>query len=449
MEKQTQPQKPQKRVLMLADFACATGFAQVAQNIVKQLLLDQEIQWQIDIVGINYHGMPNEWQNVFPQVRLFPAYFIAQGDVFGRKGYLTLLASGAYDITFILQDTFNIEVIGDAIVDIRNRLAAANQKVFKFIFYFPIDATPKENWLTKSVAIADIPVSYTKYGYDETVKILPQLGDKLRIIPHGVDPQAFFPLPEDQKVMFKRDYFNGMANDRFIITNLNRNQPRKDIMRTMMIFAQVKKVIPNALLYLHMKNNDVAYTIDEVARNFELIPQKDYITPQNFDEHDGFPTNIINGIYNVSDIVMTTTLGEGWGLSMTEAMAAGVPVVAPNHTSLTEMIGEDRGFLVAAGRTINDWIMLQADNERTRPIVSVADFVETLINIHNNPEEAKRRAKIAYEFILANWTWEIVGKQWQQLFKDATITAKIVKIGRNDSCYCGSGKKYKNCHLNG
>ena len=47
-------QKPIKRVLILADFGCVTGFASVSQNIVRQLLLDEKIQYQIDIVGINF-----------------------------------------------------------------------------------------------------------------------------------------------------------------------------------------------------------------------------------------------------------------------------------------------------------------------------------------------------------------------------------------------------------
>jgi preprotein translocase subunit SecA len=28
----------------------------------------------------------------------------------------------------------------------------------------------------------------------------------------------------------------------------------------------------------------------------------------------------------------------------------------------------------------------------------------------------------------------------------ATVTRERPKLGRNDPCYCGSGKKYKNCH---
>jgi hypothetical protein len=34
-------------------------------------------------------------------------------------------------------------------------------------------------------------------------------------------------------------------------------------------------------------------------------------------------------------------------------------------------------------------------------------------------------------------------KKWLGLKRDSTNT----KLGRNDVCWCGSGKKYKKCHL--
>ena len=32
-------------------------------------------------------------------------------------------------------------------------------------------------------------------------------------------------------------------------------------------------------------------------------------------------------------------------------------------------------------------------------------------------------------------------------FKSEDSTVGRQKVGRNDSCWCGSGKKYKKCHL--
>jgi glycosyltransferase involved in cell wall biosynthesis len=443
--------EPPKRLLILADFACATGFAQVAHNIVAQLLKTKK--YQIDVVGINYMGMPNEWHNLHPTVRLLPAQLIARGDLFGREGYLNLLANGTYDLTFILQDTFIIEPIGKHISEIRSNLKAQGKKVFKWIYYFPIDATPKENWLRESVARADYPVVYTEFGKREVLKLIPELSSKLRVIAHGTDPTTFKPVDEETKKIFKNKFFVEQADGKFLVTNVNRNQPRKDVARTMQIFRLFKDQAPEALLYLHMKENDVAYGLHEVARSFDLIPGKDYIVPKNFDEHNGVPLAIVNGIYNVSDVVMTTSLGEGWGLSMTEAMAVGTPVIAPNHTSLTEMLANGRGTLVPAGKSLTDWVMLQGDNERKRPLVSVADYVDQLMYIRNHYAEVKEKALEAQRYLLEHWTWDVVGAQWTALFEEALKPQEKLVVGRNDRCpLCikeGNAEppKWKRCKL--
>lgn len=443
MEEKTK--KPIKRVLMLADFACATGFAQVAQNITAQLLKDPEFTYQIDVVGINYFGMPNEWQDFHPQVRIFPANFISGGDVFGRKGFLELLSSGAYDIAWSVQDTFNIEPISQNIIDIRNELVGRGNKPFKFIFYYPIDASPMENWITKSASRADIPVAYTQYGYNESIKHDAGLKDKLLVIPHGTDINIFKPLQKDVIEKFRHDYFVGMADGKFLVTNVNRNQPRKDVARTMQIFRLFKNIVPEAILYLHMKETDAAYSLNEVARHYELIPDKDYIIPKEFNEHDGLDSKIVNAIYNSSDLIMTTSLGEGWGLSMTEAMATKTPVIAPDHTALSEILGEGRGVLVPAGKTTTDWFIMANDNARLRPLVSIPDYVDKMVWIRNNPEAVAEMIEKAYSWV-QELSWDKVGEQWREVFKKAVPSEKKVKIGRNDPCHCGSGKKYKNCH---
>jgi glycosyltransferase involved in cell wall biosynthesis len=443
------PEIKTKRILMLADFACNTGFATVAHNIVAQLLKTN--QYQIDIVGINYNGMPNEWMKIYPTVRLLPAVIISGGDLFGREGYLQMLSSGAYDITFILQDTFNIETIAPKMIEMRNNLIADGKKAFKFIFYFPIDATPRENWITKSVALADIPVAYTQYGYDHCLRYVPSLKDKLRIVPHGIEPNSFFPLSKEKKDEFKHEYFLGRADGKYLITNVNRNQPRKDIARTLQIFRLFKNQVPNAYLYLHMNHNDVAYNLLEAARNFDLNEQEDFLCPKNYSEHDGIPVGVLNGIYNCSDVVMTTTLGEGWGLAVTEAMAAKAPVIAPDHTSLSEIIGTDRGTLVKAGYRVSDNIVIYGDNERLRPLADVADYVEKLMWMKNNPEDVRKKVENAYNYVIANWTWEKVGETWRDIFASSLVAVKDKdkEIGRNDPCpYCqekGVVIKWKKC----
>lgn len=433
-----------KRVLMLADFGCNSGFAQVAHNIVAQVMKDPKTNWAFDIIGINYYGMPTDWQQYYPRIRVIPATQTSHGDLFGRQGFLDRLVTGFYDVVFILQDTFIVETIAPHILEIRKQLKMAGKKVFKWIYYFPIDAKPKDNWVSKSVALADIPVSYTQYGYKECVAIDSGLERKLKVIPHGIDTETFRPLPKEDVEKFRKEYFMGKADGKWLVTNVNRNQPRKDIARTIQVFSLLKNQVPNAALYLHMKRNDVAYDLVEVARSYGLT-EDDIIYPKEFNEHDGIPVQYVNSIYNASNVVFTSTLGEGWGLSLTEAMAAGTPVVAPNHTSCAEILADGRGVLVQAGRSIVDWFVMSGDNERARPLMNVTEAVDKLAKLYRG--ELKVDTASARQFLVDNWTWDSVGKMWIEVFNEALIQfTPAGSIGRNDPCHCGSGLKFKRCH---
>ena len=49
------------------------------------------------------------------------------------------------------------------------------------------------------------------------------------------------------------------------------------------------------------------------------------------------PDEGLCALYNAADLYLTTSLGEGWGLGVTEAMACGCPVAMGPHTSLWEI----------------------------------------------------------------------------------------------------------------
>jgi len=59
--------------------------------------------------------------------------------------------------------------------------------------------------------------------------------------------------------------------------------------------------------------------------------------PDGFNENKGFEISTLNEIYNTFDCYITTTTAEGWGLTVTEAMATKTPVICPIHTSLKEI----------------------------------------------------------------------------------------------------------------
>ena len=100
----------------------------------------------------------------------------------------------------------------------------------------------------------------------------------------------------------------------------------------------------------------------------------------------GFPTHILNDIYNSVDAIITTTLGEGWGLSISEGMAVKKPVIAPDHTSISEILGKtnagtaERGILVKT----KDGFVQQHDNSRVRPITDAEDMADKMEMVMEN-----------------------------------------------------------------
>ena len=127
-------------------------------------------------------------------------------------------------------------------------------------------------------------------------------------------------------------------------------------------------------------------------------------------------------IYNVSDCIISTTVGEGWGLSWVEAMATKTPVVFPENTCLSTYITEETGYPYPSGGDVDHMAILPNDNEVPRPTSHVGKMVEKLIELHDNREEAEVRAEAAYNMVMNQLIWEKhINPRWVELF-DKIVT---------------------------
>jgi len=126
--------------------------------------------------------------------------------------------------------------------------------------------------------------------------------------------------------------------------------------------------------------------------------------------------------------VLSTTLGEGWGLSWIEAMATKTPVIMPGNTALVESITEDKGLLTKSGADPSHFTILPHDNEIIRPLVDVEDMVEKMLWVYNNYDEAMVKAETAYEWVTNDLNWQgKIADRWVSVF-DKMYT-EVTKIG--------------------
>jgi len=396
------------RILFYGDSpTVATGFGTVSRNILNGL--NNTGKYDIKVLGVNYWGDPHSFK--------YPIWPIGVGsrDPYGRQRALDMLIKDFdYDVLFLFQDSFILEsFMRQGLPELRRR------KNFVTVGYYPVDGVPKKSWID-CMAQFDVPVTYTEFGKRESILACPTIADSLRVIPHGVNTKDFYPLPSQRIDAFRKQYF-GKHADKFIICNVNRNQQRKDIPRTILAFKEFKKLRPNSVLYLHLAAKDQGWDLPEVIKGMGLSLNEDVLLPGNgFGPNQGFPVEVLNQIYNSSDVVVSTTLGEGWGLSSCEAMACKIPVIFPRNTALTEIVAEDRGWLVDSGKTPDDFTVLPHDNEVLRPLTSVTDLVEKLVLVHDARDEARKKVEAAYSWVTSNLIWEKdIVPQWDKLITGA------------------------------
>lgn len=405
----------QKKVLMLVDYISRTGFATVSKNIVKEIKNNFGDEVLLDIVAINYFGEPfyDEYNNYIISAPLNDG----NKDNFGRFFFLKALQDSDYDGLFICQDLGIIVPIIEVMEHIKAKKKEENRKSFKSIFYFPVDCALVPQ-LTTKLEFFDLLVTYTEYGRNEVVKLRPDLKTKLKVVPHGNNSKDFYPLEAEEVKKFRDEYFGNNSN-KFIITNINRNQPRKDIPTTIFAFMEAKKIwpyeLPEPFLYLHMHPKDpLGWDLRGILIQTDLVEDKDYkLLPFKFEESMA-ETEVLNQIYNASDAFLTTTLGEGWGLTFSEAAACKVPIVAPYTTSFMEMsnYGKNGYMLYNITPTCN---LDNVIREQCDPI----EIAEVLLEVAESRDTAEYKKKLEDNY---NWVkkleWKEVCKSWVTYFKN-------------------------------
>ena len=407
-------------IIWYSDFICQTGYGIVASELVSRLL--RTGKYVFTVVGVNYHGepfnIPESPYYRFKDVPVYPARH--KDDYLGRRIIVELLRDSDVDLLFVLQDPFNL-------VQIDAQLKALRAlKKFKYIFYVPIDGDLDASWISNAIQTADYPVAYTLYGLGkihEHIDTLP-----MRVIYHGVDREAFQPASKEERDALRDDYF-GVNRDAFIITNVNRNQPRKDIPRTIFTWLKVKERIPNAKLYLNMNVLDPSgYDLPAIIQRYVSPSKQKEIWYPNPDNMGSITREMLRKFYCASDVVVSTTLGEGWGMSTTEAMACRVPVAMPRNTSTEEIVGanEERGYLA---RCDDCFMMAKNDNNQIRPLTSVEDLADKICRVHDHPEEAAEKVDAAYDWITEHCDWDKIAEQWDELF---TLAYEQVKKARKE-----------------
>jgi glycosyltransferase involved in cell wall biosynthesis len=388
---------------MKALFYGETPCIQTGASLVDKHLLDVMVAlgWDLEVIAMSHM---DEYE--YDRVR-FP-YPITGVTSHEQAGKLIDEKKEGVDLIFISADMHVPNILYDHWKDIP-----------KSVILGAIDCNVYHPKQIPAFSLCTIPAVYSQAAHAECLKVVPELQGKLLCTQLGCEPETFFPLSTEERREYRKRVF-GIGDETFLAGNFNRNQRRKDLARSMKAFGLFHARMPASRLYMHAAMQDQGGDITTQAFFMGLDPWKldnptVMFAPPDFSVPFGFDREKLNKLYNACDVIISTAQGEGWGLTTTEAMAAGTPFIGPDNTSFIEILGADceRGYLVPSGGN-NLWDIAYGQDDAPRPITNVTHLAETLYHVYKNPEQAQEKAWRARAWTLEH-PWSLFKEQWKEV----------------------------------
>lgn len=311
------------------------------------------------------------------------------------------------------------------------------------IFYFPIDGDVSLPHAFTPLSWCSVPVVYTNHAKSVVERYAPEIGKDVSVMWLGCEPDIFYPMSDEKKREMRLKFFGPEYLDRFIVINTNRNQARKDLMRSMALFHEFHKTHPDSTLYLHTVPNDIGGGIEFQGRlvgiDHDAMPKE--LICSNLDLAHPWARSTLNELYNACDCLISTAHGEGWGLNTTDAMCAGVPVVVPANTANLDILGNgpsglvggwedddydfepideefeyERGWGVKMGGDLDHTVYGYHNGNSVSSIVHAESFLKALKYVYEHREEAVAKAKHARAWCVEN-SWQKREEEWQKLIR--------------------------------
>ena len=346
------------RILVLGDSvvpglpgAALTGFGRVLLNVFTELEgrvgtpgLPVDF-WAINFGGYNYKALAE----LHPSWTLIPAGYQGWNSPQRLGAFLSQLENGNYTHLFMLMDPDAVSgdclLAGKRVSFPQELKRLCREKKTKSLLYYPVDAPLQPPF--DIIEAVDQAVTFTEYGCAETRKAMGRSLFPVKVIPHGIDAH-FTPLTAEERAKNRAEFavladghhgetgklvpFVGPGD--FLMLNVNKNEWRKDPLRSLEILKGLREAGVPAKLVLRMDptSHNAGVNLERAAEQLGLTLDKEWA-------HIGpVPEEHMRGLYGAADLLLSTSLGEGWGFSLTEALGCGTPVAVPDNSSMGEIV---------------------------------------------------------------------------------------------------------------
>lgn len=201
----------------------------------------------------------------------------------------------------------------------------------RWVPWFPIDMDPPPPSIVGKVAQSFQPIVYSRHARRECQRA----GLDVRYVPHGIDLQAFRPM--DRKAAREK---LGWPDDRFValMVAANKGTPsRKAFPEVLEAFAEFARRRGDAHLHLHTYAGPEMAGVDLRGLVEALALEKRVTFSDQYAMLIGLNDEYMRALYSAADVLLSPSLGEGFGIPILEAQACGCPVITGDWTSMSEI----------------------------------------------------------------------------------------------------------------
>jgi len=219
-------------------------------------------------------------------------------------------------------------------------MAVANQlKDLNLAWWVPVDHDPIPpgvvDFFNTTGAFA---IAMTRFGQEQLLKVgIPK--ERMTYIPHAIDTKEMF-----------TDVGQGARKqmgipDKAHLTVMNaanrgRLPIRKAFAENLLALSEHMKKHSDAWAYIHTEPQGISDGMN-LGRYLQFIgaPMDRFGWPEPMAFRNGIPIEHLKHIYSAADVVLGTSMGEGFGVPTIEAQACGTPVIVSQFAGSAELAG--------------------------------------------------------------------------------------------------------------